>query len=139
MKSDLDRRLLAQRIEKSSISVKSVDKNFLFVKTKSNLRPLSSSPPVSKVWEKNVIYFQHIHVENGQMGSHKLAAFLKYHMPLKVVYEFSPLLNIWRGIHFFNRVNYWKIWPNAIDGTSDSEFFWILLFLPGFIYVLALS
>ena len=47
------------------------------------LRPFSSSLPFPKFWKKNLMYFGHKHVESGPSCSHKLATFLKYHMPLR--------------------------------------------------------
>ena len=61
-----------------------MEKVFLLSKPKVvYLRPFSSSLPFPKFWKKNLMYFGHKHVESGPSCSHKLATFLKYHMPLR--------------------------------------------------------
>ena len=48
-----------------------------------HLCPFLSSLKFPKFWKPNFMYSGHKHVENGGNCSHKLATFLKYHMPLR--------------------------------------------------------
>ena len=57
--------------------------NFLLLKPKIvYLGPFSSFLPFPKFCKQNLVYFGHKNGETGPSCLHKLATFLKYHMPL---------------------------------------------------------
>ena len=84
IQTDLYSLYLVSKIKKSSISQNILESFFLLSKPKVDyLRPFSSSLPFLKFWKQNLMYFGHKNVETWPNCSHKLATYLKYHMPLR--------------------------------------------------------
>ena len=85
IKTNVDRLLLVPKLKKSSILAKYIGECFLIVETKSSLSPsvfmFSVISQILKI-KFYVLYFRYKNVETGANCSHKIAAFLKYHMPL---------------------------------------------------------
>ena len=85
IKTDVDRLLLILIMKKKFVDIFcEIELFFSFSISKVvYLRPFLFYLPFPKFWKQNFMYFAHKHVETRTNCSHKLATFLKYHMPLR--------------------------------------------------------
>ena len=132
LKEEVDRQLLVQKIEKSSILAKSMQNIFLLSKPKVvYLRPFSSSLPFPKFWKQKLMYFGHNSLNLNKSNFHWLNQWFAF----SLIYQRNKYFSLLNQLIFTEVISeIWLIHSNLFLAIWISEIsliisrFWLIQF-----------